>query len=324
MKTRLFILSLFVSANCLAQRTETYISEWQFSRDSMSWETVTVPHDWAISGPFDKKWDLQKVAITQNGETEATEKSGRSGALPWIGKGWYRTEVTIPDGYEHAELLFDGAMSEPQVYINGKAAGYWAYGYNAFRVDATPFISNGKLDIGVCLNNLEESSRWYPGAGIYRPVKLILTQKARIDDWSVFVKTVSIDSQGALVNVSFCAKDAVKGMKVAVYLKDPQGNFVGRKNIDMPADGKVSTDFRVNNPMLWSPKSPTLYRAGISIAAMETQDDTGAGPGRGRMPGLRPLDNKEWKFGIRTVCVSKEHGFQLNGITRKLKGVCLH
>ena len=324
LKTRLFILSLFVSANCLAQRTETYISEWQFSRDSMSWETVTVPHDWAISGPFDKKWDLQKVAITQNGETEATEKSGRSGALPWIGKGWYRTEVTIPDGYEHAELLFDGAMSEPQVYINGKAAGYWAYGYNAFRVDATPFISDGKLDIGVCLNNLEESSRWYPGAGIYRPVKLILTQKASIDDWSVFVKTVSIDSQGALVNVSFCAKDAVKGMKVAVYLKDPLGNFVGRKNIDMPADGKVSTDFRVNNPMLWSPESPTLYRAGISIAAMETQDDTGAGPGRGRMPGLRPLDNKEWKFGIRTVSVSKEHGFQLNGITRKLKGVCLH
>ena len=87
LKTKLFILSLFVSANCLAQRTETYISEWQFSRDSMSWETVTVPHDWAISGPFDKKWDLQKVAITQNGETEATEKSGRSGALPWIGEG---------------------------------------------------------------------------------------------------------------------------------------------------------------------------------------------------------------------------------------------
>ena len=133
LKTKLFILSLLVSANCLAQRTETYISEWQFSRDGTSWETVTVPHDWAINGPFDKKWDLQKVAITQNGETEATEKSGRSGALPWIGKGWYRTEVTIPDGYEHAELLFDGAMSEPQVYINGKAAGYWAYGYNAFR-----------------------------------------------------------------------------------------------------------------------------------------------------------------------------------------------
>ena len=331
LKTKLFILSLFVSANCMAQRTETYISNWQFSRDSMAWEQVTVPHDWAISGPFDKKWDLQNVAITQNGETEATEKSGRSGSLPWIGEGFYRTVVDIPDGYEHAELLFDGAMSEPLVRVNGKVAGGWKYGYNAFRVDITPFIgiakdgkTGGKAMVEVHLNNLEESSRWYPGAGIYRPVKLIMTQKARIDDWSVFVKAVSIDSQGALVNVSFCAKDVKEGMKVAVYLKDPQGNFVGRKNIDMPADGRVNTDFRVNDPLLWSPESPTLYHAGISIATMETQEDTGAGPGRGRMPGLRPLDNKEWKFGIRTIDVSKEHGFQLNGVTRKLKGVCLH
>ena len=339
MKTKLAIISLLVSAQCMAQRTETNISDWQFSRDSMTWEAVTVPHDWAIGGPFDKKWDLQMVAIEQNGETEATEKSGRSGALPWIGEGYYRTQIDIPEGCGHAELLFDGAMAEPEVRVNGTVAGGWKYGYNAFRVDITPYLKTEVREtdptchqamavrtatIEVHLRNLEESSRWYPGAGIYRPVTLITTQKPRIDDWSVFVRTVSIDEDGALVNVSFSAIDAAEGMKVAVYLKDPQGNFVGRKNMDMTADGRISADFRVSDPQLWSPESPTLYRAGISIAEMESQADTGAGPGRGRMPGLRPLDNKEWRFGIRTVSVSKEHGFQLNGVSRKIKGVCLH
>jgi len=161
-------------------RQEINLKTWDFSHDNKSWTEVQIPHDWAIAGPFDKKWDLQKVAIVQNGEKEATEKSGRSGALPWIGEGWYKTTVKIPQGYEAAELVFDGAMAEPRVSINGEEAGYWAYGYNAFRVDATPYIKSGKLDISVHLQNIEESSRWYPGAGLYRPVKLLLTQKTSI------------------------------------------------------------------------------------------------------------------------------------------------
>ena len=94
---------------------------WQFSHDKQQWETVRIPHDWAIAGPFDKKWDLQKVAIEQNGETEATEKSGRSGALPWIGEGHYKRTLTLPEGFSgHAELLFDGAMSEPTFLSMGR------------------------------------------------------------------------------------------------------------------------------------------------------------------------------------------------------------
>lgn len=91
-------------------------------------------------GTFDKKWDLQMVAIEQNGETEKTEKSGRSGALPWIGEGMYKMNWTAPKGYKRAVLVFDGAMSQPVVSVNGKEAGKWAYGYNAFRIDITPFI----------------------------------------------------------------------------------------------------------------------------------------------------------------------------------------
>ena len=131
MKKLLLSMLLAAPLSLLAQpRQEINLSDnWLFSHDKKEWQSVSVPHDWAIAGPFDKKWDLQKVAIVQNGETEATEKSGRSGALPWIGKGHYRRTISIPRKWMHAELVFDGAMAEPTVYLNGEKAGYWAYGY---------------------------------------------------------------------------------------------------------------------------------------------------------------------------------------------------
>ena len=176
MKANLLTVFLTVSLTALAQpRQETILTEdWSFSRDQQTWQTVRVPHDWAIAGPFDKKWDLQNVAIEQNGETEATEKSGRSGALPWIGEGYYKRTITIPEGCTHAELLFDGAMAEPKVYLNGEFVGGWAYGYNAFRVDISDTMKTGDNLLEVHLKNVDESSRWYPGAGIYRPSPLAI------------------------------------------------------------------------------------------------------------------------------------------------------
>ena len=138
-KLALLTLALATSAiTASAQRSTVNLKTWQFSRDSVNYKPVTIPHDWAINGPFDKKWDLQFVAIVQNGETEKTEKSGRSGALPWIGRGFYKTTVDLKKLPKTAILEFDGAMADPHVYINGKLAGHWAYGYNAFRVDALP------------------------------------------------------------------------------------------------------------------------------------------------------------------------------------------
>ena len=141
------------------KRVEMDLKLWHFSRDGVEWQQVQVPHDWAISGPFDKQWDLQRVAIEQNGEKEATEKTGRSGALPWIGKGFYRTTVALDSQPSFAELVFDGAMSEPTVYVNGQKAGHWAYGYTAFRVDCTHYLYKGENTIEVHLQNIEESSR---------------------------------------------------------------------------------------------------------------------------------------------------------------------
>ena len=112
-------LSLAASLTASAQRSTINLKQWQFSRDSINYKAVTVPHDWAINGPFDKKWDLQYVAIEQNGEKEKTEKSGRSGALPWIGRGFYKTTVNLKRLPKTAVLEFDGAMADPHVYING-------------------------------------------------------------------------------------------------------------------------------------------------------------------------------------------------------------
>ena len=308
MKTKLLIGMWMMCVAALAQpRQEINLKTWEFSRDGQAWTKVNIPHDWAIAGPFDKKWDLQKVAITQNGETEATEKSGRSGALPWIGEGWYRTTVTLPEGYEAAELLFDGAMAEPRVTINGKEAGYWAYGYNAFRVDATPYIKAGKLDIGVHLQNLEESSRWYPGAGLYRPVTLILKQNCSIDDWSVFARTVSLKSDEAEVAVDMTVRGHDEQVKAQIVMADATGNMVAEAQNLAVKNGLVNTTLKVKAPRLWSPETPYLY----TLTTKVTKDG-------------KTLDEKQQKIGIRTIKVSREGGFQLNGQTRKLKGVCLH
>lgn len=305
----LFVFLLSGLSASAQERCEINLKTWEFSRDQQTWTKVQIPHDWAIAGPFDKKWDLQRVAITQNGETEATEKSGRSGALPWIGEGWYRCTVDVPRGYEAAELVFDGAMAEPRVTVNGQEAGYWAYGYNAFRVDATPYLGNGKMDIGVHLQNVEESSRWYPGAGLYRPVKLVLTQKTHIDDWSLYVRTMTIDADKAVVEAEAKVINAGNDMVALMTLVGPDGQEVGSRDLRMAADGKVYAKFTVKAPKLWSPETPYLY-------ILETKVLKGAQK--------QVLDSKTVKTGLRTVRVSREHGFQLNGQSRKIKGVCLH
>jgi len=311
MKIKLLTLSLWAALCATAQpRCEiTLTDNWSFSHDKQTWQTVRIPHDWAIGGPFDKKWDLQKVAIEQNGEKEATEKSGRSGALPWIDEGHYKRTITIPKDCKHAELVFDGAMSEPHVSINGQEAGYWAYGYNAFRVDITPFIEEGENLLEVDLQNVEESSRWYPGAGIYRPVKLILTGEDFIDPWKTFIRTTEIKGNQAVVDVTVGTGSPLDGyLGFEVELRDAKGKLVGHEHSsDVNDMGESHLSFTVDNPHLWTPETPYLYTAHIKYQQNGTL-----------------LDEVTQKFGIRTVKCSKEGGFQLNGVTRKLKGVCLH
>ena len=309
---KLFLVTmLLLSVGAFADgRKEIVLGEgWQFSRDSMAWQQVSVPHDWAISGPFDKKWDLQFVAIEQNGEKEKTEKSGRSGALPWIGKGYYRTVVHIDRQPSSAVLVFDGAMSEPVVRVNGKEAGRWAYGYNAFRLDVARLLHQGDNTIEVSLNNLEESSRWYPGGGLYRPVKLILGEDALIDDWATFFQTKEADGNLATIEVQTAVWNGqpLNDLFVEVSLYDQRQRRVAAFHTQLDSEGKCSDVLRVHRPRLWSPETPNLYVLNVRLYR-----------------NLQLIDEKVQKVGIRTVKVSKEGGFQLNGVTRKIKGVCLH
>ena len=313
----LCLLALSPALSVSAQRSEINLKHWQFSRDSVSYTDVTIPHDWAISGPFDKKYDLQFVAIEQNGEKEKTEKSGRSGALPWIGRGFYRTTIDLKRIPKTAILEFDGAMADPHVYINGHLAGHWAYGYNAFRIDAAPFLHKGKNEISVSLNNREESSRWYPGGGLYRPVKLVTNANATtIDPWGCYFRTIALYKVNTDATVGNAALDVttqinVKGKGEYVVeniLIDNDGKeVISVKNDQLDATGKHTAKISLPNARLWSPESPYLYKLVTRL-----------------YHGGKLIDETRQKVGIRTVSVAQYDGFQLNGITRKIKGVCLH
>ena len=309
-KLALLTLALATSAlSATAQRSTINLKTWQFSRDSVNYKPVTIPHDWAINGPFDKKWDLQFVAIVQNGETEKTEKSGRSGALPWIGRGFYKTTVDLKKLPKTAILEFDGAMADPHVYINGKLAGHWAYGYNAFRVDAAPYLKKGKNEISVSLNNREESSRWYPGGGLYRPVQLVTNaDAATINPWGCYFRTESIGDGKAEVSICTNINNVDKTLSIENQLVDAAGKVVAQfKYGDFDAQGNVVKKLTVDNAQLWSPETPYLYKL---ITRLYRNN--------------RLIDQTQQKVGIRTVCVTQYDGFQLNGVSRKIKGVCLH
>ncbi len=306
MKRILFFLFVFFPSLIMADNREVLnLTHWSFSHDGKTWEEVTIPHDWAISGPFDKKWDIQTVAIEQNGEEKATEKTGRSGALPWIGEGIYKTTVNLPTFPGHAVLSFDGAMSEPTVYVNGEKIGEWKYGYNAFRYDATPYIHVGDNEIVVHLSNIEESSRWYPGAGLYRPVEFILTDEKRMHDWDTFVYTQQLSADEATLSVSAVIFQADKEDDLVVDILNADGQIAASETIKV-GDGKISETINVAHPHLWSPETPYLYTLRLTLKDKEVRDVQCV------------------RFGIRTIAVSAERGFELNGVQRKFKGVCLH
>ena len=188
--------ALSIVGTAFAQRSDTLIKDWEFSQDSLQWKNVTIPHDWAIYGPFSRDNDLQKVAVFQNGETEETWKTGRTGGLPYVGKGYYKTTVEIPDTTGRSVgLLFDGAMSHAHVYVNGHLAGYWPYGYNSFYVNLDGIAVPGKNTVEVSLENPPKSSRWYPGAGLFRNVHLIETDKTHVAVWGTQLTTPYVSKE---------------------------------------------------------------------------------------------------------------------------------
>ena len=200
-------------------------------------------------------------------------------------------------------------MAEPIVSINGKQAGFWAYGYNTFRVDITPYVHAGNNLLEVHLRNMEESSRWYPGAGIFRPVTLIETSRTHLDDWSLYARVVGEKDKVRTLEITGKVLEPDERTAVRLTLTSPAGENVGDlKPLQLASGGSFHTTINVPDAQLWSPETPNLYKLTANVV-----DANG-----------KVLDTKSIKTGIRTVRVSREHGLQLNGQSRKIKGVCLH
>tara|TARA_R100000306_G_scaffold62563_1_gene73565 strand:+ start:58420 stop:60945 length:2526 start_codon:yes stop_codon:yes gene_type:complete len=275
--------------------------------DDSKWQDVTVPHDWAIYGPFDKEIDKQTVAITQNGEKVPTEKTGRTGALPFTGTGWYRKNFNIPpaDLNKKILLLFEGAMSEPEVYLNGKKVGEWAYGYAYFYFDISDKLLKGKNTLAVKLSNKEFSSRWYPGAGLYRPVSLIIKNPESINQWGTTITTPVATQEVAQVNVK--TNFSGENLRLVTSIYDASGKKITTSETSEAIQDQFEQNIKVEKPNLWSPENPYLYTAVTKLYA-----------------GDELKDEVSTSFGIRSISYSAANGFQLNGKTRKFKGVCLH
>lgn len=295
-----------------AQRTSSELKQWEFSHDETNWKPVAVPHDWAIYGPFDRANDLQKVTVEQNGETEATWKTGRTGGLPYVGKGYYKTTIDVPDTTGKVFTFeFDGAMSNPNVCVNGRKIGNWAYGYNSFYINVPAGVMvPGKNTVEVSLENKEKSSRWYPGAGLYRNVRLVATSPIHVPTWGTYVITPYVSSKEASVRLSTEIAGAAKAQKVTVKtdIIAPDGSVAATNSSVYHAQGQPFVqDFLVKSPKLWSTDTPNLYLARTTLS-VDGKD----------------VDTYTTRFGIRSLEYIPEKGFFLNGEYTKFKGVCQH
>ncbi|GGK66696.1 DUF4982 domain-containing protein [Rufibacter glacialis] len=281
---------------------------YQVGFNDKNWQKVTVPHDWAIYGPFDKEIDKQVVAIEQNGEKVPSEKTGRTGALPYIGEAWYRNEFTLPHYKKGQKVLivFEGAMSEPKVYLNGQKVGEWGYGYSYFYFDVTDQIQEGKKNtLAVQLTNQGQSSRWYPGAGLYRKVQVVVKNPESIDQWGTFVTTPFISAELAKVNIK--TKASGSNVRLFTQVLDAKGNTVATDSTGKRFGKEFEQNLAVPNPQLWSPETPYLYTAVSRLYV-----------------GKELKDEVSTRFGIREISYKSTVGFSLNGKVRKFKGVCLH
>ena len=271
-----------------------------------SWRKLNLPHDWGIEGPFDQKLE------------------GGTGRLPWAGIGWYRKTFTLPatDAGRQISLAIDGAMSYAMVWCNGQFVGGWPYGYTSFTLDLTPYIKPGADNVLVVrLDNPEKSSRWYPGAGIYRNVWLVKTAPVHVARNGTCVTTLEVSAERAKVAFQVALENqaevaATVTVATDAFVRDANGRLASTPAFRLkPAEAVIapgqvaslSGDVVVEKPRLWSPTTPALYTAVTTV----TQNG-------------KVVDRYETPFGIRSIEFTADRGFLLNGQRVQIYGVCNH
>lgn len=265
-----------------------------------AWRELDLPHDWAIEGPFDRRINPH------------------AGALPYFGIGWYRRHFKLAGNTrgKHYTIEFDGAMANSRVWLNGKELGGRPYGYIGFAFDLTPHLRPGGQEnvLAVRLAPEDESSRWYPGAGIYRNVWLDITEALHIARWGTYITTPEVSADKATVSIRTeiqNRRSEPARITLETAILDANGKEAGRSSVarTIPADGKEAADTNIDiiKPQRWDITNPTLYRA------VSTVKD-----------GRRVLDRYITPFGIRSIEFDKTRGFLLNGRSLKMQGVCMH
>jgi beta-galactosidase len=269
------------------------------------WRKLNLPHDWGIEGPFKQEYP------------------GETGKLPWWGVGWYRNHLEVPasDQGKKIYLDVDGAMSHARVWLNGQLAGGWPYGYASWRVDLTPFVKfGGDNVIAVRLDNPRDSSRWYPGGGIYRNVWLVKTAPIHVAHWGTYVTTPEISVRAATVKIRVnvdndTASDSAVTVKNEIFelgadnVKGKSVASLATEGVKIPAHQSQSSEGQIvlPDPKLWSIEKPQRY---VAVTSIEQNG--------------KPVDSYETIFGIRTIQFTADNGFLLNGKRVPLNGVCDH
>ena len=313
----LCLCSLLRAAPPDGRETELFNEGWLFAKgdnpgsaqedfNDSKWRKLNLPHDWAIEGPF------------------KYEYPGETGKLQYWGPVWYRKHFNVPAGDRGKRFYLDvdGAMSNSTVFLNGQPAGGWPYGYSSWRVDLTPFLRPGEDNtLAIRLANPPESSRWYPGAGIYRNVWLVKTSPVHVGQWGVSITTPEITKESATVDFKVTvdnrsSSEADLKISTKVFKADAGGAKSGEAVASAgPVDLKVSPgvsataslNATVSNPKLWDLKSPTRY---VSVTTIEKDG--------------KVVDSYPQPFGIRSIEWTADNGFLLNGERVQIKGVCNH
>ena len=306
-----------------AKRVQLFDSDWKFNLDDVSgsespnfddskWRSLDLPHDWSIE-------DLApKSGVKQIGPFSSESQGGGSTGHVVGGTGWYRKSFTLDSNSKDKKIsiLFDGVYMQSDVWVNGKHAGFHPYGYTPFSYDITPFLNPAgeKNLIAVKVNNPGKNSRWYSGSGIYRHVELMETNQVHISQSGNFVTTPEVSKEKASVKMeSTIENNSGKDQQVNVMttLLNPKGETVATdEKLDMIASGGkivVTQNLSVTAPSLWSPESPSLYTAIVSV---KFRDET--------------FDQTTTTFGIRSISFDATKGFLLNGENVLLKGGCMH